>query len=847
MRPSTSACHRSILTVLALAVGVSGGAVVGATGPAPQPGDDADGPAIDVPVAELRGNAAIAFVEATDVELAPSQPNEVILDELATDPLLFVGADGMVGYSEPAVGNTADGDIGNGAVATGDALPGGTDVFTLHSRPTSSRTLFLDVDGHTTTGQWWNTQYGVEPIASGAYDIDGNPGSFSATEQQRIHDIWQIVSDDFAPFDVDVTTEDPGSAALRRSSSGDAEYGQRVVITSTDWYYASRGVRIGGIALIDVFSSSVDYSSFVFAGNLGGGATKYTAEAASHEAGHTFGLLHDGTGSVGYYAGHGDWAPIMGVGYYEPITQWSKGEYNGANNQEDDLANILQHVPEVTDDHADTPAGATAVGAASTTTALLAVDDTDVFTVAVGDGPLQVTIDPSGMNLHAKVTLATGDGDVLDTVSPTTATGFTVSADAVVAAGTYRITVEEVGWLAAATGFTDYASMGAYELTVAGTEPIASAPTTSSSTTTTTVPTPKAGDRRAGFSAMKPKRIVDTRTALGGSRRLAAGRTLTVQIRGRHRIPFTATAAVVNVTAVGPAAAGRLAVVPCTSGTPSTTTVQYAARQVVANTTIATLDSRGRFCVWTSAASDVLVDVTGWLAPGAGAGLTPVGPTRLADTRTGLGGSRRLIGNRTMVLDVRSGAAGSSAVALNVSVVGPAAPGYVTVYPCGTTRPSTSTINHVAGEVRANNTVVGIGGGKVCIYSLVATDIVVDLVGRFGSTGLRYLPTTPRRIVDTRSAGGRLATGTAREYGVGSTSAGTVKAASVTVTAIGHRSDGYTTTYACGRLPTASTVNHLARQPVSNGAIARTTTRSTSCAYSSAGGHLLIDLSGWWV
>ena len=44
-----------------------------------------------------------------------------------------------------------------------------------------------------------------------------------------------------------------------------------------------------------------------------------------------------------YYSGQGNWAPIMGVGYYKPISQWSKGEYSGANNTEDDLTIITQN------------------------------------------------------------------------------------------------------------------------------------------------------------------------------------------------------------------------------------------------------------------------------------------------------------------------------------------------------------------------------------------------------------------------------------------------------------------------------------------------------------------------
>ena len=87
-----------------------------------------------------------------------------------------------------------------------------------------------------------------------------------------------------------------------------------MVVTSSDWYAAARnGTRIGGIALLNVFTSSTDHASYVFSSNLGGGRAKYVADAASHEAGHTFSLSHDGTASASYYGGHGTWGPIMGT------------------------------------------------------------------------------------------------------------------------------------------------------------------------------------------------------------------------------------------------------------------------------------------------------------------------------------------------------------------------------------------------------------------------------------------------------------------------------------------------------------------------------------------------------
>lgn len=67
------------------------------------------------------------------------------------------------------------------------------------------------------------------------------------------------------------------------------------------------------------------------AGGINAGTETYIAEAAAHEFGHNLGLSHDGTTTgTTYYAGHGSglvsWAPIMGVGYYNNVTQWSKDE-----------------------------------------------------------------------------------------------------------------------------------------------------------------------------------------------------------------------------------------------------------------------------------------------------------------------------------------------------------------------------------------------------------------------------------------------------------------------------------------------------------------------------------------
>lgn len=855
MNPPATRPSGGLLLVVAVAVAamaLGGVAPAGASAGMPPP-PDADEHVQPLPGAEsdqpteLRGEAAVAHLEATgDIDAVAanaSMTGAALVEELEADPLMFVTGDGMVGYTEPALFGPPYIDDGGPTEAATDV-----DVFALHSRPETGLVVFLDFTGHATTGDYWNGSYDIDPIVSAPYDIDGDTGSYSDAERQRIHDVWAAVADDFAPFDVDVTTEDPGSSGLRRTSASDMTYGSRIVITSSDWYYDAKGKRIGGIALIDVFSSSVDHSAFVFSGNLGGGSVKAVSEAASHEAGHTFGLLHDGKGTSTYYSGHGDWAPIMGVGYSKTITQWSKGEYSGATNHEHDLQVMQDHVFVAPDDHGDVAAEATAVSATSTTSGVIAVDDLDVFSVEVGAGLLSATVSPTGKNLHAVVRIRSAEGTLLASASPTSALEFQATASATVPAGTYVIEIAPTGWLTASTGFTAYASLGAYELAVTGTAPD-SPPSPPPSTPPSTPPEPpSAGKPTSGFVALTPRRIVDTRVGLGGSDRLAAGELVSVQVAGEHGIAADATAAVVNVTAVAPASSGFLSVFPCSTGSPDTSVLNYGPGEVVANSTIATLDGSGRLCVWTLAASDVLVDITGWLAPGAGARLSPIGPLRVADTRSGLGGSGRLGAGGTLRLDLGPQVgAEATAVALNITAVDAATGGFLTAYPCGGAPPDTSTVNHGPGEIRPNNTIVGLGDGSVCVFSLAPTDVVVDLVGAFGPSGLGYAPADPHRLLDTRELGPALGAGGVVEYALGTSVTGTPAAASVNVTAVGHQLPGFTTTYACGAPPDTSTLNQVVGAIAANGAIVPATSTATSCAFTLNGGHLIVDLAGWWV
>ena len=81
------------------------------------------------------------------------------------------------------------------------------DAFALHSRFGAPNVVFIDFDGDIISSTAWNgsvSQYDALP-----YDLDGDIFTFNDTERTRIVDIWHRVSEDLAPYDIDVTTEEP--------------------------------------------------------------------------------------------------------------------------------------------------------------------------------------------------------------------------------------------------------------------------------------------------------------------------------------------------------------------------------------------------------------------------------------------------------------------------------------------------------------------------------------------------------------------------------------------------------------------------------------------------------------
>ncbi|MEQ1698601.1 MAG: S8 family serine peptidase [Ilumatobacteraceae bacterium] len=362
--------------------------------------------------------------------------------------------------------------------------------------------------------------------------------------------------------------------------------------------------------------------------------------------------------------------------------------------------------------------------------------------------------------------------------------------------------------------------------------------------------------------AMAPVRALDTR--LGGVTAdtlyakigvRTAGSVTELWIAGRGiGVPDDASAVVLNLTIVGPPKGGYATVYPCGTTLPNASNLNFVTGRTIANAVVAKVGDAGKVCLYTSVTAHFIIDVNGY-APGASSFL-PLNPARLVDSRVGgttVDGVGAAIGVRAegsvteILLPGRGGVpSDAEAVALNVTVVGPLAGGYATVFPCGTQPPGASNLNFVAGLTIANAVVAKIGAaGKVCIFASKATHLIVDVNGFFPA-GAAFTALTPVRLLDSRPQ--RILANGVVEVTVAGIDDVPVDADAVVlnVTVAGPMTGGFITVYPCGSTrPNASSINYVAGQAIPNAVIAKVGTGGKVCIYTSASTNLLVDLNGF--
>jgi hypothetical protein len=284
------------------------------------------------------------------------------------------------------------------------------------------------------------------------------------------------------------------------------------------------------------------------------------------------------------------------------------------------------------------------------------------------------------------------------------------------------------------------------------------------------------------YSTLAPTRICDTRpiTTFSPANQcsaaaIPAGHPKTVNVGGQFGVPSDATAVVLNVTVVNPAASGYMTVFPAGVTMPTASNVNFAAGATVPNLVEVGTGAGGAVSFFSSAATDLVVDVEGYASPtalnGVGSGLyNPLpAPARICDSRplssfspmnqctghTITAGGTDNVG----VTGANNIPAGAIAAVFNVTVVNPAAAGYLTVYPQGGTAPTASNVNYAAGQTTANRVIVPLSAGGISVFSSQRTDVLVDVSGYYSaappmgmtSTGYQFnAEAAPVRICDTR-------------------------------------------------------------------------------------------------
>lgn len=369
-------------------------------------------------------------------------------------------------------------------------------------------------------------------------------------------------------------------------------------------------------------------------------------------------------------------------------------------------------------------------------------------------------------------------------------------------------------------------------------------------------------DPLGSYVAIVPQRVYDSRNAVGEDRQtpVGPGERVVIPIRGVGQIPPTGVVSVVlNATVTRATSDSYITVWPTGRNQPATSNLNPRPGRTVPNMVVVPLGDDGTVSLFNERGfGHVVVDVVGYCSESSTDRLNPLSPSRILDTRTGVGARKARLGpGETLEIPVAGVGGvpveGASAVVINVTVAQPSAESYLTIWPTGQPKPVASSLNMIAGQTVPNLVFATVGDhGRVSVYnSAGSTHVIADLLGYFGpQSGHRFASVQPFRVLDTRSGLG--AWGPVQRKAVELVVPGLPSSASallLNVTATDATADTFVTVWPSGVVqPDTSNLNLLAGETTANSVLAKLGVDgriSFANAYGSA--HLIADVLGYFV
>jgi hypothetical protein len=227
--------------------------------------------------------------------------------------------------------------------------------------------------------------------------------------------------------------------------------------------------------------------------------------------------------------------------------------------------------------------------------------------------------------------------------------------------------------------------------------------------------------------------------------------------------------------------------------------------------------------------------------------VTAMQPTRVLDTRTGLGAPTEMLapGKVIRLAVPAAAAAGAASVVLNLTATGAGNGGWVKAWPCDEQVPATSVLNFARARTVANAVISKLGSGGVCLLTSTPVHLIADLTGWFVG-GQDFNGSLPNRILDTRTSNTPLVAGQERRLSVagkpGIDAGARVVALNLTVDS--PSAAGWLVAYPCGQPTNGSTVTFAAGEAVANLTLVELAGGDV-CIRASVRTSLIVDTYGW--